>query len=333
MNVEEMTPLPDCLNIFEQKIKGIEPLEKYEKFLSCLKEIYVEWFGSIKSYDDNHVAEEIFVTERKTKDMRCSIKYDFYALLKSFDRDLECLRNASESPVENNCRKEIKLLNNMSLDVIMFLQRAHYYIKGKYVDYGFYKSNMLDSIDIFETAKSLFEGREAEYKPLGLGVIAPTSIFLLRQAIEVRLRGAFGIKSLEDKEGRLLKKSGTFFIELVRRHSDSISLPIKLSVLEKVYGWTNYYIHSGAVPYIWKVEWALKMMKPLFTPFSEKQKSFDLYGSITIRKSFYDQVEEKIKEIVKEPQKDREPDKEFEDKDIVVRRLSNPAARLVEDSE
>jgi hypothetical protein len=93
--------------------------------------------------------------------------------------------------------------------------------------------------------------------------IPPLSIFLLRQAIEIKIGEMLNIGAIQTNDNKPVKVTTDKFISLLSE--DNFVLPVKKSIIEKIDTWTNAYIHLGIVDYFWKVEFAQEILNPLFS--------------------------------------------------------------------
>ncbi|NQT66329.1 MAG: hypothetical protein HQ569_01985 [Actinobacteria bacterium] len=299
----------------EKLLYSIEFDTSFKNYLNYMTKLYKEWFPKAKLYSDEHIAEKLFVKEVSIKDIKHYIKYQLFALIQSCKRIYSSI-NTYKKDIKNQPQlfDELGLIMEISFETIVFLDWGEYYIKGKQANYGCIKRNVLYSIEIFSASKMILRKRLYE-KSLGSFVVRPTSVFLLRQSIEIRLKNAFGIETIYYKDGKIYKKRvGELLFKLLKDAKDYIDFPIKISILEKIYKWTNYYIHNGLIPNTWEIEWAQYILEPLFSS-GINCKTRSLYGSIKIKKIYYDKVETKLKQIVR-------------DKDIVVQRLNNPESLI-----
>ncbi|MCK4328593.1 hypothetical protein KAX02_02000 [candidate division WOR-3 bacterium] len=303
INIEELHTATDC-------------------FMKYIRNVYNLWFPRVKEYNDKQIAEQIFVKEIEIKDRVSHTKYELCALIKSFQRTIEtvdCDWRRSGDTVE--LRDELRVLKSTSFEAITFIDLANYYVKGKFAGYGFWKRLIVTSIEPFSASKMLL--RNKIYKDaIGTFVIPPTSIFLIRQAIELRLKNAFGIDMITDNNGKILRIPGNRFIELLKDiPNDVIKFPVKRSLVMKIHKWSNYYIHAGFIPYTWEIEWAHYILDPLFS-IGHFEQTWSLFGTIQIKKDYYNQIETEIKRLISSYLN-------INIKNIVVHRAQEPECLLV----
>ncbi|OAS13732.1 hypothetical protein [Paenibacillus oryzisoli] len=257
--------------------------KKYTKFLYM---IYKEWFPSSKSYSDIHISECLFQSDLETPTW---VNMNLISLIKSVKRVQEkviyCLKN--NQPVREG---EILLLGEMIIDSIEFLNLGYECITGISTGNGTHRRRNIMSYEIFNASKSLLR-KEAYLSDI---ITFPSAVFFIRQAIEIRLKNAFGIVSIIDENGKLMKITGENFLALVDENSSDLVFPIKKSIVKKIHSWTNYYIHGAIINYTWQIEWAHYMLQPLFVPGEVEGVGWNISGSIKMKRNYYNSVEQKI---------------------------------------
>lgn len=90
------------------------------------------------------------------------------------------------------------------------------------------------------------------------------SIAVIRQLVELRIRRAFGVLSYIDREnGSLIPLDLSRLFECVKKHKDQISFPLKLENIERIYKWSNMYVHSGKCELSWIPYYVETILKEL----------------------------------------------------------------------
>jgi len=280
-----------------------EVLSKTRVFIAYVEQVYHELFPSAQAYSDEHIAEHIFVTAIHKDVFEHYLKYEIWALTGSLKRLTENItRMEDQNENEERIGDEIRLLREIVLEGIEFIDKAHLKIKGSALNLGFVKRGVAFSVEIFSASKMLL--REKIYsKKMGQDIIRPTSVFLIRQAIDIRIKNAFAIDYICDNRGKPLPVSWSHLIEMINDNPDHIEFPIKSSVLLKIHNWTQKHIHIGQFPNLWEVELAHFILEPLFAsdeqtipkPDGGYSREMSRFGSIKITKEFYERVEEEIK--------------------------------------
>ncbi|KPI48378.1 hypothetical protein ACWTV9_10310 [Clostridioides difficile] len=109
-----------------------------------------------------------------------------------------------------------------------------------------------------------------------------SSIAVIRQLIELRIRRAFGVISYIEKDsGKLLPLELSLIFERVKIYKDKITLPISIENIERIYRWSNMYVHSGKCELSWIPYYLENILRSL--SFGEKtQTGWDVKNSIVV---------------------------------------------------
>ncbi len=83
-------------------------------------------------------------------------------------------------------------------------------------------------------------------------------------------------------------------MDFFKEHENKIKFPVKLSLLRKIYEWSNFFIHSGEINYYWTI-WEAQLIIYLFFPFKEK---FDESHYILFDKELVDDIEYILSEYI-----------------------------------
>lgn len=124
-----------------------------------------------------------------------------------------------------------------------------------------------------------------------------TPIAALRTAIELRLRGAFGITSFVDSSRPNFSKPidmNTIF-EATRTKQKEIHFLVDFHDVWKIYRWSNFYLHGGARGFPWMPGFLIQYLRPLFTgPPSELHSAWSIHGGIQMKRATWYSVRSAI---------------------------------------
>ena len=157
------------------------------------------------------------------------------------------------------------------------------------------KPNIISSMGAIECSRNLLYHKL--YKNRGDFVVRTSSILLMRQAIELRIKNAFGIEHVFNEADEMIKIPSNIFIDIIRRNNNKIDFPVKTSVILKIHNWTQYYVHGGFSPHLWEIEYAHHVLKTLFGG-GEYNQVVSIYGSIKVARSLYDNIENEVNIIL-----------------------------------
>ncbi|WP_297286232.1 hypothetical protein [uncultured Brachyspira sp.] len=152
-----------------------------------------------------------------------------------------------------------------------------------------------------------------------------SSVFLIRQSIELKLKNMLGIDYIINYDnGKLVKIPGDRLLNFAFKNKN-IKVPdtLESDIIKKIHDWTQIFIHGGFIINIWQIHIAHVILKELFMPntYSNTEKRiFSIYGSISMSKSYYNnQLEMEILNYLK-----KEP--KIANQNIKIVKLKNPEA-------
>lgn len=283
-----------------------------------LKKMYEDFFGSFKEKTDEEICENVF-KDRYLGSSQLKIYYmnAFQGILNALNRNYLHISNALESEVENpnSLESNFRFFWDIVFDLIEFLNELEDCYNDDFSYYGFKKNKKANSVKIFHLAE--YHLRHCYSKHSFSDFIRqPIATFLIRQAIELRVKNALGINAIF-YDFNFLKITPDKFIDFITNHKEII-FPIKKSILKKIHNWTNHYIHGGIMPEVWKMDLAYQLLKPLF------HGDRSIYGSIKIDRDYYKfKIENDIKKYL------CEKDSALKVEKIFIYKTPTPEALLV----
>lgn len=279
-------------NIYDVYLKNEEEKfssfrSDYNLFIMQIEGLYKSWFPKAKTISDidiiNHLYKDIFA-----KDEKQYVKYGTQCLLKSTTRVFEEILSAKEINNQDLLIANMQLLREISFEAVIFLDLAFKIMKEPDIDFGHGKRFKLEPRETFKASKFILR----RYNPkrlIGDYAIAPTSTFLIRQAIEIWLQDIFGIHSVwDDAEKKFIKLQPERLFELI--DNKFMKLPIQKASIQKIHSWTQRYVHSGLMNHAWEVEHAQFVLEPLFNS-----------NNVIISEKYYNNIEVEIQKILKNP--------------------------------
>lgn len=116
------------------------------------------------------------------------------------------------------------------------------------------------------------------------------SIAIIRQIIELRIRKAFGVFGVYDKNKDSFEPLplGQIFDE-IKKHQSDIDFAIPLENIIRINGWSNIYMHSGMKDYTWTLIFVYRYLHELIK--GRKQgKSWSSTSGIKLKQETLDKV-------------------------------------------
>lgn len=290
-----------------------------DRFGDALDEAYARWYPKAKPYSDHLLASEVFKVAYLTRDEKAQAKYDLAALRTSVRRQADRVREAALR--QEAWESEFDLVREFSSEALALLERIEAAHTGEDIFYGVMKRDVLGSQEVFAASgtmlrRQILEGHISDFP------VRPTAVFLIRQAMELRLKNMLGIHVVMDTDGRPIKLSGFIFLDLVKRYGSEIEFPLPEHVVRRIYEWTNYPIHGGLVHPMWQTEFARHVLGPLFEmgrhEWGDGRVMTSNHGTIKIHQSLLDRLDDVVAEAMgKAPE------------DIIISRLHFPECIVI----
>lgn len=228
----------DINNFIDACDKAIISLEKLNKL------------HKKKNYTDEHLAENIYCA----LDEKWHYIYNTQVIIGTISRKKDQLSKVIDKVTEYtdlSIAGDFLAFNDILIDVSTFLIR---FANWKNIDTNSWPmacmKKRVSPCEVFMS--SIYISKRAVY--LNDYSIPPLAIFLLRQAIELKICEILNIFIVVDENENVIKITGDKFLPLLTENY--FILPVRKSVLEKIHKWANGYVHLGSIDYLWKVEFA-----------------------------------------------------------------------------
>ena len=237
-----LTDIKNNTNDFEiQRFKNFS-----KSFLDFLNVIYNENFRK-RNYSDEHIAEQIFLTEIKS--IKEYYKLTILAIMRTYSRIESNIEYFCKINNQSNLNNEIRLFSDLLSNSIAFLQSTDLKYSGIKSKYRIIRSNFVNSSQVYEASKKLFH-ENIDKQCWSITAIRHTSIFLIRQSIELKLKNSIGLINVNSNDNPI-KFRNDLIIDFIKENEEYFKFPVNFPILRKIYNWTNYYIHTGIFGYFW----------------------------------------------------------------------------------
>jgi hypothetical protein len=193
----------------------------------------------------------------------------FQAELDRFCKAVDVGVQHNDSPFAGATRMELRQgIYELLLDAIVMLERAGAIRLDLPGAYDVYRINHDRTFEVFKAAEQMIYGRYSRLTHTDRAAFAPVSV--LRTAIELRMRRAFGVQSYHDprNDGAQPIQLSKLF-EVIFSFERQIHASVDLHDVNRVYKWSNPYLHAGRRDYVWVAGFGLQFLRPLF--FGPKQ--------------------------------------------------------------
>ena len=255
----------------------------FSAYLRQLEVIFEKWFPKSKPIKDEEIIKRIFVENINPKDAKIWVKYS-----------LSCLINVSKMVFENveyykakndpDYINELEVLCQISFEAAIFLQTAFNITEKKKVEFGHIKRFHITPLETFYASQQILRKQNSR-NSIGTFVLGPSSIFLIRQSIELWLQSLFGINYVLNDKNILVKLQPEILFTLI---DENVNLPVEKSVIEKIHKWTQIYVHSEIMTYTWEIIHAQKIISKIY-----------YLHEITIKEEYYNSMENCIRKLLK----------------------------------
>ena len=272
-----------------------QAMRRIESFRGYLKSQYNDLYPNAKPCTSEKIGNHVFSLEYDSSNIVAKAKYEFAGLITTLDRSLNDFKELVKRENFLLSVHELKLIGAYAADSVEVIEHV-FLSKGNNIKYEFSRRNVLNSVEPFRLSRYILGGLAADELEN-----RAASVFLIRQALELRIKNALGVHSFEG-EGTLNKVSGFIFVRILEENKHEIALPFDFIIFKKIVDWANASIHSGWVPPAWKIDWAHNYLEPLFMPISNK-RTYSLFGAIKVKKTFLDNIQVVVQDYLRSQDK------------------------------
>lgn len=261
--------------------------EVFSAAMKYMRKRYLEIFNNHKQYSDEHIAEQIFQDDVDPAQADAYMRCSWQAIEKCLDTCSSRITSISTAAELDAAllQSEIKYLDDLLFDVFIFLSTVETRKDDKRNRYGFGKRNIANSSEVFGASIDHLHHR-LKIDTFSSFFRQSISVFLIRQAIELRFKNAIGVVYVCKTAGEILKLTPDFFMDFVYDNA-KIKCPVNKSLVKKIHSWSNYFIHAGFFMPSWQVWFAQRVLGPLFSAGQKPGSGWSFYGAIEIEKSYY----------------------------------------------
>lgn len=146
------------------------------------------------------------------------------------------------------------------------------------------------------------------------------SVFTLRQALELKYRRILGIGNIYNKDTEIEPKlKHDYFYSFIKSNIVHFKFHTPhIADIWKIYRWTNETIHTGNIPRIWELQYALEVANPFFAPqLASPTGAWSIHSSVEI--TDYENLQSKFRVAFHEKYPEAEWIVEFEKPEAVMK--------------
>lgn len=149
------------------------------------------------------------------------------------------------------------------LDGIVLFEQAGHFLLNLSAAYGAWSRRVEHPFEMFAGAKQAVYGQFSGVAHDDRAPFVPIAV--IRAAIEIRIRMAFGIYAYSDpRNDNMVPIDMRQLFEEIRNHLPKIEFAVDFHDVMKVYRWSNPYLHAGWRDFVWVPGYVLRFLHPLF---------------------------------------------------------------------
>jgi len=213
------------------------------------------------------VLKQIYTVElyNELKNTSSTYYFTYFLILKSIMQDLDQLKNLYSVEIKNDSR------------------------------YPAYVNRPIHTMKLHNVLCQAVYGNVSFHSFVDYETAAPIAV--IRQIIELRIRRAIGVLGyIDESSNNIYPLKMTKVFEIIKKYPD-ISFPNQLTYLERIYQWSNLYIHSGKGDFAWITFFLENYLRPLSFGNRKSNGNWSCYNAITVTKETLDKIQEDIQKL------------------------------------
>lgn len=213
------------------------------------------------------VLKQIYSLElyNQLKNISSTYYFTYYLILKNIMMDIDQLKNLYSNLIENDFR------------------------------YPAFVNRPIHTMELHNVLRQAVYGNISFHSFADYETAAPIAV--IRQIIELRIRRAIGVLGyIDESSNNIYPLKMTKVFEIIKQYPDII-FPNHLTYLERIYQWSNLYIHSGKGDFAWITFFLEKYLRPLSFGDRKKDGNWSFKNTITVTKETLDNIKQDIQNL------------------------------------
>ena len=125
------------------------------------------------------------------------------------------------------------------------------------------------------------------------------SVATIRQAVEIRLRRAFGLIGKEDVSNEAFHPVPiSELLDVLKDYEGKVQMPVPLYNLRRINGWANLFLHSGMRHYAWTPPRVLNYLQPFLVGGENVDGRWTVHSGIRLTRSSFEAIREALKQKI-----------------------------------
>ena len=162
------------------------------------------------------------------------------------------------------------------------------------VSFGLGKSPLTRSVGFYHGALQIIYG----HGTFGLSFAdnhSDLAMATIRQAVEIRLRHAFGVIGRERiNDGTIHPVAVSTIIDAIAEHADEVDLSIPIEHVRRINHWANLHMHTGMRHYSWVPPRVLKYLRPLLVGRDGSHGGWSVNSGIRLSRTSFEAIRENL---------------------------------------
>ena len=189
----------------------------------------------------------------------------------------------------------VRFIKHLFLDSRYLFQEWGMYISEPPVSFGIEKNFLTHPVGFFHGAFQIIYG----HGTFGLSFAdnhSELATATIRQAVEIRLRRAFGVVGRERaNDGTIQPVALSTVIDVMKEHSDKLDLAVPIEHVRRVNHWASLHMHSGMRHYSWVPPRVLSYLRPLLVGRDESNGGWSVNSGIRLSREALEAIRETLR--------------------------------------
>ena len=190
----------------------------------------------------------------------------------------------------------VRFVKHILFDSMYLFQEWGTFLSKSGISFGIGKNMMTHSVEFYHGALQIIYG----HGTFGLSFAdnhSDMAMATIRQAVEIRLRRAFGVVGRESvNDGTIHPVKVSTIIEAVAEHSDDVDLAVPIEHIRRINHWANLHMHSGTRHYSWVPPRVVGYLRPLLVGRNDGDGGWSVHSGIRLSRASFDGIRETLKD-------------------------------------
>ena len=134
------------------------------------------------------------------------------------------------------------------------------------------------------------------------------AVATIRQAVEIRLRRAFGLFGKESvHDGSFHPVPISKLLEVMKKNKADVGTPVPFHNLVRIYNWANLILHSGIRHYAWTTPRVLDYLRPFLVGGDNTNGRISVHSGVRIKRASFDAIRRDLKSNIESTRNASDP--------------------------